>query len=90
MRLICRSAFSSDCLGEFGERGGDASVGAHVDPELVVSSTKVLHEGVASHDHSRRVVAFESPHWSQSRFEQAVVRFDPIVRVAPCCGTRRA
>jgi hypothetical protein len=26
------------------------------------------------------VVAFESPRWSQLRFERALVRFDPIVR----------
>ena len=52
-----------------------------VDAEFVVASTEVLDKRVTAHDYSRRMVAFESPHWSESRFESTVVRFDPVVRV---------
>jgi hypothetical protein len=49
--------------------------------ELVTTAPNVLHQRMTAHDHAGRVVAFESPHRSQPRFEQTVVPFDPIVRV---------
>jgi hypothetical protein len=68
-------------VGEFGERGLDAPVVARVDAEFLVPAADVLHERVTTHDHPGGVVAFESTHRTQSRFESTVVAFDAVVRV---------
>jgi hypothetical protein len=55
--------------------------GARVDTEFVVAAPNVLRERVTSHDQAGCVVALESPHRPEPRFEAPVVGFDPIVRV---------
>jgi hypothetical protein len=54
---------------------------ARVDAEFVVPATDVLHERVTAHDHSGGVLAFESTHRTESRFESTVVVLDAVVRV---------
>jgi hypothetical protein len=76
-----RVGFSSDGAGEFGERLRDAPMDARVDSEFVVPSTHVLHERMAADDHACSVVAFWAAHWAESRFQSAVIGFDPIVRI---------
>jgi hypothetical protein len=39
------------------------------DPEFVVASPHVLHEGVAAHDHTCGVVAFEAAHRTEPGLE---------------------
>jgi hypothetical protein len=67
------SVSRSDDLGEFGERGRDATAGAGFDAEFVVPAAHVLHERVAVHDHPRGAVAFEAAHRTKPRFEPAMV-----------------
>ena len=54
---------------------------ANVHAEFVVPAPNVLHECVASDDHSRCTVAFEPAHRTESGFESAVVAFDAVVCV---------
>src|SRR5437660_9864903 len=75
------SASGSKGSGEFGERGSDPAAGACFDPELVVTSPQVLHEGMAANDHARRAVAFEAAHGPQPVLESSVVGLDPMVGV---------
>jgi hypothetical protein len=69
----------SDGSSEFGERGRDAQ-GSGVAPEFAVTAANVLHERVTTDDHPGSVVAFESAHRPEPRFEAAVVGF-AVVRV---------
>ena len=73
--------FCSDGSGEFVERGRDTPMRSGFDAEFVVTAPDVLHERVTADDHPGGVVAFESAHRSEPRFEAAVVGFDPIVRI---------
>lgn len=67
--------------GEFGERVLDAAMGARVDAEFVVTAADVLHERVTTNDHPGSVIAFESTHRTEPRFESAVITFDAVVRI---------
>ena len=49
--------------------------------EFVVAPPEVLHQRVASHDHSCRVVAFQAAHRTESDLEPAMVTLDSVVRV---------
>src|SRR6266567_2247964 len=79
-RPVSVAAVRSDGSGEFGERGLDMPMGASVKPKFVMAATQVLHQRMTAHDHSRRMVAFESTHWSEPGFEPAVVALDAVVR----------
>ena len=54
---------------------------ARVDVEFVVTAADVLHERMTAHDHSGRMVAFESAHWTEPGFESSVVALHAVVRV---------
>jgi hypothetical protein len=71
----------SDDVGEFGERGRDATAWVGLDAEFVVPAAHVLHERVTAHDYPRAAIAFEAAHRTQPRFESTMVGLDPIVRV---------
>src|SRR5450755_271647 len=71
----------SDGSREFGERGRDALMRSDFAAEFVVTASHILHERVPAHDHACSLVAFEPAHWSEPRFESAMVGFDPIVRI---------
>lgn len=77
----CSRLVWSDGLGEFGERGCDATVRARFDSEFVVAAPDVLHERVTADDHIGGLIAFEAAYRSEPGLEPAVVRFDPVVRV---------
>jgi hypothetical protein len=71
----------SDGPGELGERDRDAPVRAGFDTKFVVASPKVLHERATAHYHPCGVLAFESPHRVEPRFESTMVGLDPTVRI---------
>lgn len=71
----------SDRPGEFGERVLDPPVWARVGAELVVPAADVLHQGVTADDHTGGVIAFESAHRPEPRFEPSVIAFDTVVRI---------
>ena len=81
MNRIRVSSSRSDGAGEFGKRGLDTAMDARIGAEFVVAASNVLHERVTADDHPRRMVAFKSPHGTESGFESAVVAFDAVVRV---------
>src|SRR4051812_40901495 len=56
-------------------------MGARVDTEFIVAAPNVLHERMTAHDNGGTVIALESLHRAEPRFEAPVVGFDPIVRV---------
>ena len=56
-------------------------MGAGFDAEFEVAVADVLHELMAADDHACRMVAFESPHRTEPRFEPAVITLDAVVGV---------
>src|SRR5919199_2529458 len=64
---------------EFGEAGSDPGGGRGLDAKLVVSSTKVLDEGMTGDDYRRSSVGLQAPHRPKPRLEASVVGLDAVV-----------
>ena len=76
-----RDTLDSDRQGELVECDRQPLVHRHLDRQLVVSSSQVLHEGMPSDHDLGTVVLLETPHGTQSGLEPAVISLDLVVGV---------
>ena len=76
-----RDTLDSDRQGELVECDRQPLVHRHLDRQLVVSSSQVLHEGMPSNHDLGTVVLLETPHGTQPGLEPAVISLDLVVGV---------